>query len=472
MDRAIRRFAASLAAASSLASLALGAATAFAGQATFTTPGTEGTFTVPSGVTKLHVVAVGGKGGSGYAYSGSQAGVGAYGAVASADLPVSGGQVLYVEIGGNGPDAYGYPDASNGGGHSTQSGGGGGASDVRTTPYSGANSDATRLLVAGGGGGGGSALATTGGNGGAAGAAGADCTAGALTATGGQPGTTSGPGAGGVYGGVDGAGKAGGDGGYGGAGGGGLYGGGGGGYQSSTSPQQTCGAGGGGGSSGFAAGATNTSIGLDTTGVPSVALSWADPYPRPKGATPVRVSLVPAFQSCSAPNDTHGAPLSSGSCAPPVQASAQLTIGTPDANGASAKGIGYVVYTVLTGDVRVTAAITDVRLTSTLADYAGELQVNSAARITDKLSGTWQNESATGDTDFPITVPCATNSDATVGSTCSVTTTFNAVTPGALVAGARSIWQLGDVKVLDGGADGLASTAPNTLFERQGVFIP
>jgi hypothetical protein len=53
-----------------------------------------------------------------------------------------------------------------------------------------------------------------------------------------------------------------------------------------------------------------------------------------------------------------------------------------------------------------------------------------------------------------------------------VSTTFNAVAPGAIVAGVRSIWELGDVKVFDGGPDGLASTAPNTLFERQGVFVP
>ena len=34
-------------------------------------------------------------------------------------------------------------------------------------------------------------------------------------------------------------------------------------------------------------------------------------YPRPKGATPMRVSLVPAYTACSSANDTHGAPLAS-----------------------------------------------------------------------------------------------------------------------------------------------------------------
>ena len=33
-------------------------------------------------------------------------------------------------------------------------------------------------------------------------------------------------------------------------------------------------------------------------------------YPRPRGASPLRVSLVPAYQACTAPNRTHGSPLS------------------------------------------------------------------------------------------------------------------------------------------------------------------
>jgi len=59
-----------------------------------------------------------------------------------------------------------------------------------------------------------------------------------------------------------------------------------------------------------------------------------------------------------------------------------------------------------------------------------------------------------------------------VGSTCSIATTLDAVMPGAAPEGARSVWQVGQVQVSDGGADGLAATAPNDVFLRQGVFIP
>ena len=51
-------------------------------------------------------------------------------------------------------------------------------------------------------------------------------------------------------------------------------------------------------------------------------------YPRPAGASPLRVSLVPAFERCDAPNRTHGPPLSFGSCAPPDARAGFMTFGS------------------------------------------------------------------------------------------------------------------------------------------------
>jgi hypothetical protein len=192
------------------------------------------------------------------------------------------------------------------------------------------------------------------------------------------------------------------------------------------------------------------------------------------------LSLVPSYLACPAPNRAHGAPLSHGSCTPPAPASGQLTVGTADSNGAAANFVGSVQYKVVGGDptppddadVRLIVSIADVRRKVTLADYTGQLQVDASVRITDKQNGPSQAEPGTGDTNFPVTVPCAATDATSVGSTCSVDTTFNAVTPGAIVESKRSIWQLGEVKVFDGGSDGLVSTAPNTLFAGQGVFVP
>jgi Tol biopolymer transport system component len=203
-------------------------------------------------------------------------------------------------------------------------------------------------------------------------------------------------------------------------------------------------------------------------------------YPRPKGATPVRVSLVPAYTQCTASNRTHGPPLAHPSCNPPALASSQLTVGSPDSNGPAANATGFALYRaagtpggVDDSDVTFTFELTDVRHQGSLADYEGELQATTLVRITDRLGGP-PGEAATV-TDVPLRVPisCTATGDPTsVGATCAATTSFDAITPGAVPEGKRSIWQLGQVQVNDGGPDGLASTTPNTLFAVQGVFVP
>ena len=88
--------------------------------------------------------------------------------------------------------------------------------------------------------------------------------------------------------------------------------------------------------------------------------------------------------------------------------------------------------------------MTDVRHRSDLSDYTGELQVNPIVRITDRNSGASGSESATTeDRPFPITVPCAATGSSSTGSTCSVSSSFNAIVPGAVVAGKRAIWAAG-----------------------------
>jgi hypothetical protein len=58
-------------------------------------------------------------------------------------------------------------------------------------------------------------------------------------------------------------------------------------------------------------------------------------YPRPEGATPLRVPLVPAYKPCAAPNGTHGAPLAFPSCGPPVTQSSGVFVGIGDGNPAA-----------------------------------------------------------------------------------------------------------------------------------------
>jgi DNA-binding beta-propeller fold protein YncE len=204
-------------------------------------------------------------------------------------------------------------------------------------------------------------------------------------------------------------------------------------------------------------------------------------YPRPKGASPLRVPLVVAYKQCTAANRQHGAPLLGGSCNPPAQESDWLTVGTPDANSRAANSSGAVTLDSQVGDtgtpadeadVQLTASITDVRQKSDLADYTGQLQTRVALRLTDRRNGPAFTESATAETTFTFDIPCTATGSTAIGSTCSATTSADAILPGAVLEGKRAIWDLGKVQVFDGGSDGVASTGPNTLFAAQGIFIP
>lgn len=242
---------------------------------TFSSTGTEQSFSVPAGVHLLHVLAVGGAGASG------GIGVpGGPGASVSTDLPVTPGEVLHIVVGANGANGgfNGGGTAGAGEGQSGSGGGGGGASDVRTDPLAAPGSAFSRLVVAGGGGGGG-------GWGGAAGGA-ADSPGGSIfngiqgggagtTSAGGSAGAGAFGGAPGQAGTFDNGGAGSSSAGAGGGGGGGYYGGGGGGGGNGNPPEiaSVTGAGGGGGSSFVVQGAASV-IGTDATGTPLVEVSY------------------------------------------------------------------------------------------------------------------------------------------------------------------------------------------------------
>ena len=107
--------------------------------------GKEQSFVVPSGVTKLTVVAYGARGGGTFQSNYSQ--LPGYGGRVSAVVPVKSGETLYVYVGGA---SVGIQGGFNGGGNANGAWGGGGASDIRE----GGDALRNRILVAGGGGGG------------------------------------------------------------------------------------------------------------------------------------------------------------------------------------------------------------------------------------------------------------------------------------------------------------------------------
>jgi hypothetical protein len=206
-----------------------------------------------------------------------------------------------------------------------------------------------------------------------------------------------------------------------------------------------------------------------------------DAYARPKAASPVQVSLVPAYEPCSSPNREHGPPLAQPSCNPPQPASQAVTVGSPDANGHAAASSGFAQFKPIVGnaatpedeaDVALSAQVGDVLDQSGLVDYLGELQLRASVTVTDRGSGPAGGEPATVQSvPLPVTLPC-TLTVGLEGSTCEVSTTLDAVAPGIVQERARAIWELGQVALMDGGPDGDADTPDNSPFMRQGIFVP
>lgn len=209
-------------------------------------------------------------------------------------------------------------------------------------------------------------------------------------------------------------------------------------------------------------------------------------YARPKAATPLVVPLVPSYQNCATTNRAHAPMLSYASCNPPVQETTRLQVGTPDANQTPVKSVSTVKFVTEIGnpstpadeaDVAIVADVNDVYTkppnTAPLVDYTGEVGVRVDLQITDKSNGSVPQDPGTA-TNFlaGFTVPCVATADTTAGASCVLSTTADTLVPGMVKEGARTMWQLGQVFVTDGGADNQALTDPNSVFMRQGIFVP
>jgi hypothetical protein len=236
-------------------------------------------------------------------------------------------------------------------------------------------------------------------------------------------------------------------------------------------------------------------------------------HPANNGALKLTFTVVPAFKACTTgTTGTHGSPLAAPSCATTASSAESATLTT--GNGTVFKSTSsFLIQVFCTNgaappcsaaagdqeDVKLQATATDVRCKSTIAtnatlcpsanasggkDYAGQTQGNATIRITDHFntagaascSSTTSCSATVVDLPFPVTGFCAaTPGDTSIGGTCTTTTTADAVVPGAggvVKEGKKANVEIGQIVVNDGGTDGLASTAGNTAYERQGIYIP
>ena len=196
----------------------------------------------------------------------------------------------------------------------------------------------------------------------------------------------------------------------------------------------------------------------------------------------MRVSLVPAYEPCTSPNREHGPPLAHPSCNPPVAGVAHSSrSAAPDANGEPASSIGSVT---LRGASRATRRRPRTRPTCArrcrsptcatardAADYTGELQARTTAAHRPTAGAT---ATATGHAEDRAAGHGPVRADARplAGAHLLGRDHARRAHPGLVAEGARAVWELGQVEVLDGGPDGDVDTPGNTVFARQGIFIP
>jgi predicted acyl esterase len=206
-------------------------------------------------------------------------------------------------------------------------------------------------------------------------------------------------------------------------------------------------------------------------------------YPRPGGATPLLVSLVPAFAECTSPDSTHVPPLSFGSCSSPGLESSLLTTSSVGRGSGSVRldaRVGNPSTPADEADLAIRFGATDVRNAAGGSDYTGKVILSSLLRLTDRDSAA--GSATVQDFRFGVPVDCAASSDPAVGATCGITTTADTLVPGFAREGSRSVISAFSVEVLDAGADGdvgpssacppTCGTGDESTFLRQGVFTP
>jgi hypothetical protein len=213
-------------------------------------------------------------------------------------------------------------------------------------------------------------------------------------------------------------------------------------------------------------------------------------HERPKGAYVTKLSFVPAYQQCVAADRMHGPPLAFPSCSSPLQASSRLTAGNPPAQAAGL--MGHWTIRVKIGSpgppddsgAPIQFSITDVRCVEASggcaapgADYAGELDVRVGVRISDHYNavapGGGADPATMQDVELSLPIGCAATADPAIGATCAGSSDLLYYYPGLPKDSKRMVMEFGQVRVLDGGADGDASTDDGAeTFLTQGVFIP
>ncbi len=212
-------------------------------------------------------------------------------------------------------------------------------------------------------------------------------------------------------------------------------------------------------------------------------------FPRPGGATPLRVPLVPEFSHCDSSDSTHAPPLDSPSCSNTGMESELLTtssLGKATAGARFDVAVGNPSTPEDEADVALKVTIRDVRNQVDDSDYVGQLLLATEMRITDSWAP--HAPATMEDAAFAVPMNCVSTPQPdpqtrnTLGGSCEFSTTLDTLIPGFAREGARAVIAAFSVAVKDAGRDATidpASGCPPTcgtgdeaVFLRQGAFLP
>jgi hypothetical protein len=218
-----------------------------------------------------------------------------------------------------------------------------------------------------------------------------------------------------------------------------------------------------------------------------VSAGLRSPLDVPAAASPLSVSLVPAFRQtisdsqCSATGraaSAHGPPFALPSCNPPGYVPGTAArLGPASVSSATLTALaGNPVTAADEADLALSLNATDVR-SAAGGDYdpspsGADVTLVAKLRVSDTYNGASLEDPATvDDLEFRVPASCA-SSAGPQGSICSVNTSADAVTPSSIREGKSTALQVFRVRVNDSGTNGVRGDGDDRVFAQQGIYIP
>jgi serine protease AprX len=209
------------------------------------------------------------------------------------------------------------------------------------------------------------------------------------------------------------------------------------------------------------------------------------PFDLPAAASPLSVSLVPAFRQTISSSQclatgrtsaTHGPPLALASCDPPAYVPGTAAhLGPSSASAATLTVVpGNLATAADEADLSIAVNAPDVR-NGAGGDYdpsaVADVTLKVKLRLSDTYNGGALEDPATvGDFELSVPASCVV-SPGPQGSTCSASTGADAVTPGSIREGTSMVVQAFRVRMDDAGANAVRGDGDDHVFAQQGLFV-